>query len=334
MRRAFLTGGTGFVGHGIARALVEAGFEVRALVRRSAAEPDLDRLARLGVERVTGDLLDPGSYQAALAGTEAVFHAAAIHATWVKDPDAIYQVNVEGTRRLHGAAIRAGCTHFVHTSSIKTMGITPGGLSDEATPYQLWALDGHYGRSKKMAEDYLIQAPPEISVKILNPCAVIGTGDGHGTPTMAILRKAMASRMFVGVDTSMGLVDVEDVGRAQVLALDRAPDKARHLLCAGNMTLGDLVRAAARIAGRRTWFLPLPFTLAMAVAGSSEFTARILPLPPLVTRSSLRIARMKPAFDGSRAAAALGFAYLALPTTLQRTVQWLLENPVRTRPGT
>jgi dihydroflavonol-4-reductase len=105
MKRAFMTGATGFVGAAVARALVAAGWQVRALAR-----PNSDRrnLSGLPLEVVTGDLREPASYAASLPGCEALFHVAADYRLWAPDPADLYAINVEGTRGLLLAAARAG----------------------------------------------------------------------------------------------------------------------------------------------------------------------------------------------------------------------------------
>src|SRR5688572_5218138 len=104
MVKTLVTGGTGFVGAWLARVLVDAGHEVRILRRDSSR---LDAIQNLPVEHYIGDLDDPRALAGAVQGVEWVFHVAAISAYWRNDKDAIYRVNVDGTRNLLRAAQRA-----------------------------------------------------------------------------------------------------------------------------------------------------------------------------------------------------------------------------------
>ncbi len=91
-----VTGATGFLGSHVARQLVMAGHSVRVFVRR---ESNLQSLEGLAVEKCEGDLRDLPSIDRAMKGVRRVFHVAADYRLWTKNPDEIYETNVEGTRR-------------------------------------------------------------------------------------------------------------------------------------------------------------------------------------------------------------------------------------------
>src|SRR5262245_57869806 len=98
---AFVTGGTGFIGWHIARALAESGQRVRCLMRASS---DVRRLAELGVDRVIGDLTDLGSLRRAMVGADVVYHCAADYRLYARDRRQLYRSNVDGTRHVLIAA--------------------------------------------------------------------------------------------------------------------------------------------------------------------------------------------------------------------------------------
>ncbi len=126
--RAFVTGATGFLGSHVARVLAEQGAELRLLVRPTS---DLRNLDGLNADRVVGDLRDSTSLEKALAGCDVVFHVAADYRLWVRDPDAMYRSNVEGTRSLLEAARKQGVRRVVYTSSVATMGFISNHASAE-----------------------------------------------------------------------------------------------------------------------------------------------------------------------------------------------------------
>src|SRR5580698_3462081 len=107
MKPTLITGASGFVGWHVARLLLERGHRVRALVRSSSHNPELD------VERVTGDLRDPPSLALAVSGCGLVFHVAADYRLWSRHPRELYQSNVEGTRNMLSAARAAGVERLV-----------------------------------------------------------------------------------------------------------------------------------------------------------------------------------------------------------------------------
>ena len=120
--KALVTGVTGFVGSAVARAVVEAGTEVRGLVRTGADRRALDGLA---IDTVPGDLNDAASLRSALHGCRQVYHVAAHYALWARDPSVFYTVNVDGTKALLAAAGETGVDRVVYTSTIGAIGL-PG----------------------------------------------------------------------------------------------------------------------------------------------------------------------------------------------------------------
>src|SRR5262245_51447532 len=108
-----ITGATGFIGSRVARLLAARGRPVRALARPSSRR---DNVAELPLEFVTGDLQDADSLRRAVAGCEVVYHVAADYRLWAPDTDALYRINVGGTRNLLRAAREAGVRKVVYTS--------------------------------------------------------------------------------------------------------------------------------------------------------------------------------------------------------------------------
>ena len=110
-----VTGGSGFLGSAVVRALVERGVRVRALVRATSPRGNLDGLE---CEVVVGDLTDRPSLKAALSGVRNLFHVAADYRLWARDPSEILRANVEGTLNLKREALAAGVERIVYTLSL------------------------------------------------------------------------------------------------------------------------------------------------------------------------------------------------------------------------
>ncbi|MBM4431266.1 MAG: NAD-dependent epimerase/dehydratase family protein, partial [Chloroflexi bacterium] len=174
--RAFVTGGTGFVGGAVVRRLIAAGHEVVALVRQESNTRQLDGLP---VQWVVGDVTDTDSLRAGMTGCDWAFHVAALYSYWGHSTEEFYQVNVEGTRHVLEAARDAGVKRIVHTSSVAVLGRcrdrTPG---NEETPSTLADMVCDYERSKflgeQVARDFARQGLPVV---IVNPGAPVGVGD-------------------------------------------------------------------------------------------------------------------------------------------------------------
>ncbi|HZY31397.1 MAG TPA: NAD-dependent epimerase/dehydratase family protein, partial [Candidatus Methylomirabilis sp.] len=148
---SLVTGGTGFVGAAVVRALLAEGRAVRALVRRAGDPRNLDGL---DVEMTYGDLHDKESLRQALKGCRRLYHVAAHYSLWEADPSVFYRVNVEGTRNLLEASMDEGVERVVYTSTVGALGYRGDGQpADEETPASLDQMIGHYKRSKFLGEE-------------------------------------------------------------------------------------------------------------------------------------------------------------------------------------
>src|SRR5580704_3353336 len=119
---ALVTGGNGFVGCHVVRALLDRGDRVRVLARENA---DLSALAGLPVEIVRGDLRNFDSVARAVDGCNEVYHVAADYRLWLTDPEPMYATNVNGTENIIRAAVNAGVSRIVYTSTIGALDFKP-----------------------------------------------------------------------------------------------------------------------------------------------------------------------------------------------------------------
>ena len=145
--KAFVTGGTGFVGANLVRLLLQQGYEVRALVRQNSC---LDNLQSLDLEIVEGDL-NSSELTQQMSGCQVLFHVAAQYSLWQSDRDSLYRNNVLGTRNVLNCAREAGIDRTVYTSSVAAIGVKQG-IADETYQSSVEKLVGDYKKSKYYAE--------------------------------------------------------------------------------------------------------------------------------------------------------------------------------------
>lgn len=323
-----MTGGTGFVGSAVVRALLESGSRVHVLVR---PDSDTANLRDLPIEMAKGDLNDPGSLRTALSGCKGLFHVAADYRLWVRDPGPMYETNVEGTRRLMQAALDCGVERIVYTSSVATLGQTSDGTpADEFTPVSLADMIGHYKRSKFLAEQVVREMIREqgLPAVIVNPSTPVGVGDIKPTPTGRIILDAVQGRIPAFVDTGLNLVDVRDVARGHLLAYERGTIGERYILGGENVSLKDLLERIARIAGRRPPRIRLPITPLLPLAWLAECWARRPNArEPLLTVNALRMAGKKMYFSSARAERELEYRPSSIEEALQAAVDWFRQPP-------
>lgn len=323
--RVLLTGATGFVGSAVARALITAGYRVRALVRPTSPRGNLDGL---DVEILEGDIRDPVAVGRAVAGVGALVHTAADYRLWARDPAQITRTNVEGTRVVMRAALAAGVERVVHTSSVATLALRPGGEpADETTPLPEAAATGAYKRSKVVAERLVeaMAAKDGLPAVIVNPSTPIGPRDIRPTPTGRVIVAAATGRMPAFVDTGLNLVHVDDVASGHVAALTRGSVGERYILGGDNVTLADMLRDIARLVGRPAPRFKLPraplFPLAAVAQGLAAMTGR----EPLLTLDGLRMSRQRMFFTSAKAVGALGYRARPHLEGLRDAVQWFRE---------
>jgi dihydroflavonol-4-reductase len=316
-----LTGGTGFVGSAIARALLAAGLRVRALVR-----PNSDRrnLAGLCIELVEGSLEDPQSLARAVGGCRYLFHVAADYRLWVPDPAAMFRTNVEGTRDLLTAAISAGIEKVVYTSSVATLGLVPEGLADEETYSSADDMIGPYKRSKFLAEKVVQEFVAErgLPAVIVNPSTPVGPRDLKPTPTGRLILEAARGHMPGYMDTGLNIVHVDDVAAGHLAATEMGRIGERYILGGENMSLEQILAEVAKLVGTRPPRVRVPYALAYPVATGAELVARVTGREPFVTVDGVRMARKRMYFSSAKACRELGYRPRPARRAIADAVAW------------
>jgi dihydroflavonol-4-reductase len=324
--RIFLTGATGFVGHHVAKALAAEGAELRMLVRKTSK---LDNLEGVPGDTFVGDLAQPESFAPALKGCDAVMHVAADYRLWIRDPEAMYRANVEGTRDLLRLAREAGVPRVVYTSSVATMNFrTDGIVVNEDTPVSLADMVGHYKRSKFMAEQQAIAAAKDgQQVIILNPTTPIGPNDAKPTPTGRIFVDFLNRNFPAYVDTGLNLVDVSEVARTHVAALSTGTPGRRYILGGENLTLKQILDKMSAITGIPSPTVEIPFAIAATYAFFEEWiTGRIRGKEPRATLEEVRMGRKKMFASSARAQQELGFRIVPVYPAMRAAIEWFQAN--------
>jgi dihydroflavonol-4-reductase len=320
-----VTGGTGFVGAHVVRALLARGASVRCLVRRGSRR---DNLAGLAVELAEGDLTDPASLARAASGISTVYHCAADYRLWSSDPSELRRANVEGTENVLAAAAEAGVSRVVHTSSVGALALTRNGSpADEATPVRRESVIGHYKRTKydaeRVAEAWAARGLPVV---IVNPSTPVGELDIRPTPTGQMIVDFLGGRIPAYVDTGLNLVDVRDVAQGHLLAAARGRVGEKYILGHRNMTLKEILETLARLTGRPAPSLRLPHAVPLAAAAVATLAARVTGKPPRVSLESVRMSRYRMFFDGGKAVRELGMPQTPVEEALARAVAWFREK--------
>jgi dihydroflavonol-4-reductase len=321
MAKVVVTGGTGFIGAHVVRALLTRGDRVQCLVRPASAR---NNLRDLDVELVDGDLLDPSSLKRILRGSEVLYHLAADYRLFAPSPKELWRVNVEGTENLFEAAFAEGLRRVVYTSSVGALGTREDRLpADETTPTDRSSLIGHYKKSKYDAERVAdAWARRGLPVVIVNPSTPVGELDRKPTPTGKIIVDFLAGRMPAYVDTGLNLIDVRDVAAGHLLAEAKGVIGERYILGNQNLSLRALLGLLSEIAGRPAPRIQLPHWIPLAFAAVDTARARFMGGEPAVPLEAARLATSTMFFDPSKARRQLGLPESPLRPALERAVEW------------
>jgi dihydroflavonol-4-reductase len=324
--RVFITGATGFVGSHVARKYAAAGAELRLLTRKTS---NLAGVKGLDAEVVTGDLRQPDELRSALTGCDALVHVAADYRLWVRNPTEMYAANVDGTRELLRLAREVGVPRVVYTSSVATMGFkSDGSVVNEDTPVSLGDMIGHYKRSKFLGEQEAIKAAAAGQhVLILNPTTPIGPGDAKPTPTGRIFVDFLNRKFPAYVDTGLNLVDVDEVARMHVVALDRGTPGQRYILGGENLTLKQILDRMSAITGLPSPATKVPHAVAMGFAFFDEMiTGRVLKKEPRATVEAVRMGKKMMFASSAKAEQDLGFHVLPIYPSLRAAIDWFVKH--------
>jgi len=310
----------------VARSYAAEGASLRLLTRQTSR---LDSLADIDAEMVTGDLREPEKLRSALVGCDALVHVAADYRLWVRDPDQMYAANVAGTRELLKLACEVGVQRVVYTSSVATMGFkSDGTIVDEETPVSLGEMIGHYKRSKFLGELEAIKAAKAGQhVMILNPTTPIGPGDSKPTPTGRIIVDFLNRNFPAYVDTGLNLVDVAEVARMHVVALERGTPGERYILGGENLTLKQILDRMSAITGLPSPTMKVPHAVAMAFAFFDEnFTGKLRGKEPRATVEAVRMGKKMMFASSAKAEKEMGFRVVPIYNALRAAIEWFVAH--------
>lgn len=317
---ALVTGGTGFVGSNLALRLVERRWQVKILARPGTPT---DMLEGGPFEFILGDVLDLDSLLPAMRRVDVVFHAAGVVDYWRQGKEVMYAVNVEGTRNVTQAALRAHIERVVFTSSAAALGIHPNKMVDESFQFNVKPEQFVYGHSKFLAEQAVYQAIQRgLPAVIVCPTTVIGPRD----------RRKVSSGMVVEVvkhcvpplipPGGLNLIPICDAAQGHIEAAIKGQVGERYLLGGENMTLRQLYQTIADVVGCGTQLKTMPRWQVALFAGLTDMLQPQTSGPVPLTGDRLRLEAQSFYFDCSKARQAFKLPNTPLRITIGRTYEW------------
>ncbi|OFW10787.1 MAG: hypothetical protein A3H96_04040 [Acidobacteria bacterium RIFCSPLOWO2_02_FULL_67_36] len=303
--RVVVTGGSGYLGSAIVRALARRGHDPIAFARRASA-------AGLPGRAMDGDVRDADAVMRAIEGADAVCHTAALVSIWQRRPETFDLINVGGLQNVLRACRALRTPRLIYTSSFLA-------LPPEGSETPLEAND--YQRTKVRALAVARQAADEgVPIVTLFPGVIYGPGPvTSGNLIGGLVRDHLAGKLpgLVGAGKRWSFAYVDDVAEAHAEAATGHASQREYLLGGENAPQIRPFETVREVTGRR---LPrrLPFPVATAAALAEEARAKLLGATPRITRGVIEIFRHDWPMDSRRSVDELNYRITPLETGMRR----------------
>ena len=236
-----ITGATGLLGGNLAQVLLAAGHDVVATKRSSSK---IDHHAKFPINWVEAPLNDIEALSEAFEGCDGIFHCAAAVSVILKVEDWLYEANVTGTENIITVVKNLKIPRLLHCSTVGAVGLsTDGQLCDENTEWNMpeFGLGDAYVTTKREAEELVMKAVAAgLNAVVVNPTYMIGPYDSKPSSGKLV------SDLILGKVPSKppgknNFVDVRDVAKGMLLAMEKGRTGERYILGGWNMHYKDFM---------------------------------------------------------------------------------------------
>jgi dihydroflavonol-4-reductase len=318
--RVFVTGGNGFIGSAVVRALIAAGHEPICLLRK---ESRADRLEGLPIERVAGDVRDVASLRRGMAGCQASIHLAAPGGWAGDDPTLLRDVIEGGTRNVAAAAAHYAGHRLVYVSSTAAIAASDEPhIFDERSEFNVRDERLYYAHSKHRAEGLVLDAAGQgLDAVIVNPGEVYGPGDTGLVSAQHLIDFAKSWPVLI-CRGGTAIVHVDDVAGGIVAALERGRSRERYILAGENLSIRQLAELALQMLGRGAPVVAVPNWLARMSADVASRLHLPFPYSPDVVAYATRYWFV----NSAKARTELNAEFRDARATIGATIEWLIAG--------
>lgn len=321
MKKATVTGASGHLGANLVRTLIERGYEVTALVRKSS-----EALESLDVKIVRGDITDPDSLRPAFTGAEHVYHLAAYISIGDQEWHKLQKINVEGTRYVLTACQSHDVTTLVNFSSIHALDLYP--LDQPVTEDNPLVTDrgGHgsdYDFSKAEADRLVRQnSCGSLGTRTIYPTAVFGPHDYLMSLFGRAIVKMATGRLPALIKGGFDWVDARDVAVLAVDAVEKGQNGDRYIASGHYHDMQHVAAVIAELTGVPVSRFSSPVWLARLFAPMMGVWSRLQDETPLYTQGSLSALKENKVMSHDRAATRLGYQPRPFRQSMRDTLQF------------
>ena len=323
-KKVLVTGATGFTGGYLTEELVNRGYLVRAL---SLPNQDIDKLKKLGVEIIHGDLTKKETLLPAVERVDTVYHIAAIYREQNVPKNYFFDVNVGGTKNLLEVAQDVGVRRFVHCSTVGVQGEIKNPPADETAPYNPGDV---YQQSKVEGERLALQFFKENSVEgvVFRPVGIYGPGDTRFLKIFKFVRNGKFMMIGNG-EVLYHLTYVRDLVQGIILCGEKQEAVGEIFTLGGNeyVNLNEYIQLLAEVLHVPVPRKKIPLCPIWIAAILLESVCYPLRIQPPIYRRRLDFFTKDRAFDISKAKRLLGYnPKVDLRTGLKLTADWYKQQ--------
>ena len=324
--KIFLTGSTGFVGAHTALMLLEAGHELRLLVRNKAfAKQYFEQHGHILDDFIEADMRNKVVLKKAMAGCDAVLHAAAMVSLDPKKAHEIYQNNVDSISAVIGTACELNINNIVYVSSLSAFFIPNGGVITEDSP--LGTSTDAYSKSKRDCEIYVRNLQQQgAPIQITYPSGILGPDD----PKLSEANHGLISLLKIVPQTTTGMqfVDVRDLAKIHCFLLEKPPqdnyESARYIIAGHFYTWNDFHQLLESVIGKKIISPAIPGYMLRLLGTIMDKVQKIYPIDLPITSESMTIATQWPIADSSKAKQTFDFSFRPAEQTIHDAAHWLI----------
>ncbi len=321
--KAFVTGGSGFIGRHLVRKLVERGYDVVALAR---SPESAQLLTALGARVAQGDISDESSMREPMRGADVVFHVAGWYKIGADDWMKAETINVGGTRKVLRLAHELGVPRIIYASTVAVFGDTGGRLVDEnyrsngpfLSEYDRTKWLAHY----KVAEPLIEQGAP---ITIVMPGGVYGPGD-HSMIGELMRQFYNGMPAVLGPETTLTYAHVEDIAEGIILAAEKGRVGESYVLAGPPVPLGEMVDFWSYLTGKSAPALRIPARYLHPFAPLIGVLSSLLPLPAFFSREAAEVVGATYMASADKAHKELGWQPRPLQAGMLETFEWISES--------
>ncbi len=324
MKKVLLTGGSGFIGLHLVALLLEQGFRVHALYRKSEK---LESIDNENLFLFKGSLESKEDIAKAALGCDAIIHLAGVAKQWAKDSELFNRVNIGGSTNLFDVALDLGIERIVNTSTAGTIPPSKEIPSDEDTPREMDYFFEYESSKAKVEQIALDYCKKGLEIITVNPCRVYGPGEiGESNSTVLMMDKYLRGKwkFIPGSGEQYGsFVFVEDVAQGMILALEKGEPGERYILGGENANYNQFFAIIDKVAGVHYKIYHIPLGLIAFIANVFGYLANTFGLKPLIMPGVARKLFYNWKASSKKAERKLGYRFRSLEEGIKETYDWL-----------